>query len=99
MNTTTSNNAKTYVQTVLLTQWKRADDGGWVVGVWGCPGIATQGKDEREARLGIIDVYLMTLDALEDDGLTFGSICTDPTTWEGAELRWVRVEHSERVSL
>ena len=98
-NVTTASSGRCYRMSLILTEWKKCEDGGWVVAVWGIPGLATQGKDEREARLGIIDCYLMTLDAMEDEGADISSLFSESpkNVWEDSELRRVRLEHSERV--
>ena len=83
--------------TLILTEWKKQEDGGWVVQVYGLPGCITQGKDEREARLNAIECYLMFQDSMEDEGLPMPWDQSFERVWPDSELRWVRIEHSEKV--
>lgn len=86
MNTFTANRARTHRRTLLLTEWIKAEEGGWVVGVWGFPGCVTQGATEEEAEWMIRDAY----EGLVESYDAFG----EEIPWkyeprEGWELRWV----------
>lgn len=94
--TTTHGNAKSYAVQLLLTEWQKQDDGGWVVRAWGLPGCATQGRDEREARIGIIECYTLLVESCADDGDPLPWSLEGWEGWPHGELRWVKVEHTEK---
>ena len=95
---TTHADAKSYAVQLLLTEWWKQDDGGWIVRVWGLPGCVTQGRDEREARVGIIACYTLFVESCNDDGEPLPWSLDGWEAWPKGELHWVKVEHSERVA-